>query len=265
MPQIQLPNGSFVQDSTEIIEKVEALFPQTPILPDLHSRPKQHLACRILELLGDEWFLVAAYHWRWAYSTDGEKGQWMYSGERYMAERKQTSYLRSSHRAYNEWQWGNFLRPNAPSGEQRATGSLLFDALMFRAGPKLGCVDLGISSDLLAHAFEQSTLHFLSLFEQHLSTTGWPFVLGWRPSLADYGLLGPLYAHLHEDPVPGFLMRTRCPLVAEWCDRVHNRGGQIDRQRRVVYDRENGRLVDCDRPPYDWPDDDEVSSLHLSH
>jgi hypothetical protein len=65
VPQLQLPNGSFCQDSTEIIEKIEALFPLEPVIPDAAARPKQRLACKLLELFGDEWLIVAGFHWRW--------------------------------------------------------------------------------------------------------------------------------------------------------------------------------------------------------
>eukprot|EP00959_Pyramimonas_sp_CCMP1952_P409564 8583323-Pyramimonas_sp.AAC.2 len=37
-----------------------------------------------------------------------------------------------------------------------------------------------------------------------------------RPSLGDVALMGPFYAHLYRDPVPGHLMKTRAPLVARW-------------------------------------------------
>ena len=36
-----------------------------------------------------------------------------------------------------------------------------------------------------------------------------PFLLGHRPSIGDFGLLAPIYAHLYRDPVPGFILRTR--------------------------------------------------------
>ena len=48
-----------------------------------------------------------------------------------------------------------------------------------------------------------------ALFERHLGETGVPFLLGHRPSIGDFGLLAPIYAHLYRDPVPGFILRTR--------------------------------------------------------
>jgi len=229
-------------------------------MPDLETRPKQRIVCQLFELLGDEWLLVAAYHWRWAYSTAGTKGQFMFNGERALGNKgKERPYLEPTHRDYNEWQWGRFLMSNETAKQQKAAGNLLFDSLMLRMGPKKGCQDLGITSDELAEAWEQSTLRFLSLFETHLADTGHPFVLGRKPSLADYGLLGPLYAHLYEDPVPGFIMRTRFPMVAEWCERVHNRGGEIRSEMSMSYDKAASTLVDDDaKMVNEWPENDEV-------
>eukprot|EP01084_Bolivina_argentea_P002013 3715_1 len=264
VPQIQLPNGEFIQDSSQIIDQVEKLFPKTSILPNLKTNPKQRMICRILELFGDEWLLVAAYHWRWAYSTDSSKKQWMYSRDRFNKTKYQNSfsnynYLKPSHLKFNKWQWGNFLRGSNIDGEtQIKAGSLLFDTILMTVGPKMGCVHLGITSDEMANAFEESTLHFLSLFEQHLSTTKWNFILGNRLSLADLGLIGPLYAHLYEDPVPSFLMKTRFPIVSEWVNRVHNRGGKINRQTNVIYDKKTSSLINIDKYDINWPQNDYI-------
>ena len=51
-------------------------------------------------------------------------------------------------------------------------------------------------------------------FEQH------SFLLGERPCIADFGFIGPLYAHLYRDPAPGQLMRRIAPEVANWVERM---------------------------------------------
>src|SRR5690606_28198136 len=43
---------------------------------------------------------------------------------------------------------------------------------------------------------------------------------GGRPSIGDYGLIGPLYAHLYRDPASGRLMREKAPQVAAWVERM---------------------------------------------
>jgi hypothetical protein len=48
-----------------------------------------------------------------------------------------------------------------------------------------------------------------------------PYLLGATPTLGDYALMGPLYAHLYRDPKPGQLMRQHAPLVARWVERMN--------------------------------------------
>lgn len=56
-----------VQDSKEIFAVGESRWSREKVLPGF-DLPRQRLSCLILELLGDEWLLVPAFHWRRAYS-----------------------------------------------------------------------------------------------------------------------------------------------------------------------------------------------------
>lgn len=54
------------------------------------------------------------------------------------------------------------------------------------------------------------------------------YLLGSRMSLADLALMGPLYAHLYLDLVPGRLLRETAPNVCAWIERMNHptvRGG----------------------------------------
>jgi glutathione S-transferase len=263
VPQCQLPSGEVVHDSTEIIERVEALFPTAPVIPSTADRPRQRVACELLELFGDEWLLVAAYHWRWAYSGDGSAAQRLPAGAGSTpaaAEQRSASYLQPDQRAYNAQQWGDVFLPDEPPADRRAVGGNLFDAMMYTMGSKRGLPALGVPTDELATAWEDATLQFLGLFEQHLMA-GHDFGLGGRPSIADFGVLGPLYAHLYRDPVPSLLLRTRYPLVAAWCERVHDRGGAPHFSRKYHYDPAARRLVAPTAEASDngeWFEDDAI-------
>lgn len=46
-------------------------------------------------------------------------------------------------------------------------------------------------------------------------------MLGGHPSIADFGLMGPLYAHLARDPVPSTLMKNVAPNVYRWTERMN--------------------------------------------
>jgi len=66
---------------------------------------------------------------------------------------------------------------------------------------------------------EQSYAEFLALYNAHLA--GSYFLLGGQPTIGDYGLFNPLYAHLARDPKPAFLMKTTAPLVWNWVERMN--------------------------------------------
>src|SRR5690606_38024432 len=58
----------------------------------------------------------------------------------------------------------------------------------------------------------------LSILEAHFARH--PYLLGAQPSLGDYGLLGPMFAHLGRDPVPAGIMKRKAPKVFRWVERM---------------------------------------------
>ncbi|UJJ31696.1 glutathione S-transferase family protein [Halopseudomonas maritima] len=65
---------------------------------------------------------------------------------------------------------------------------------------------------------ETSYHELLALLDAHFAQM--PYLLGSRPSIADYGLIAPLFAHLGRDPVPLALMQQRAPRVHRWVERM---------------------------------------------
>lgn len=169
-----------LQDTTEIIEYVEANEPGPSVYPDT---PRQRLAAMILELFGDEWLVIPAMHYRWAYNRD-----------------------------FAQQEFGATSHPHLPPEEQFAAAE---KAVGFFSGSIVG---LGVNPDSVA-AIEAAYEDFLAVFEAHLA--GHTHLFGSRPSIADYGLLGPLYAHLLRDPRSGELMRRLAPRVARWAETCH--------------------------------------------
>ena len=76
----------------------------------------------------------------------------------------------------------------------------------------------GVTEELVPE-IERSYEEFLDLFDAHLA--GSPYLLGGRPTIADYGFFGPLYAHLARDPYPSVLMKQRAQRVWRWVERMH--------------------------------------------
>lgn len=66
-------------------------------------------------------------------------------------------------------------------------------------------------------------LEYLDSLNAHFEQ--YPYLLGWRPCVGDFGLLAPMYAHLGRDPHPARLMQQRATRVARWVERM-NRADQ---------------------------------------
>jgi glutathione S-transferase len=144
--------------------------------------PVQKLASLLLELYADEWLVIPAMHYRWTYNE-----------------------------AWITGELGRIASPNAPREEQARIGQVI------AAPMKDGVPKLGVSEDTLS-GIEAHYEGFLADYSAHLRKT--PFVLGARPSLADFALFGPLYGPLYRDPASGERMRRLAPVVVEWVERM---------------------------------------------
>ena len=193
--------------------------------------------------------VVPGFWERWFYSEDGRS---------------------LSHRGFNEQQWGAVLAAGAPGDVRRKAGADFFESGFgiseSRSKPKAvyaGLIHLGVNESTES-AWQASQHRILERLEAHFSVHD--YILGGKPSLADYGLLGPLYAHLYRDAVPGFALRTHFPLVAEWVERTNGEGALNSRsygQRLYSLDADGelvGRVANSDGG--EWlPDDALAESL----
>ena len=62
-------------------------------------------------------------------------------------------------------------------------------------------------------------LEYLDALNTHFQD--YPYLLGWRPCIGDFGLLAPMYAHLGRDPYPARLRQQRAPAVYRWVERMN--------------------------------------------
>ena len=185
IPLVRTPEGELLQDTTVIIDALEQRFPNCPIYP---TSPQQKLVALLLELYGDEWLVMPAMHYRWQY------------------KRQNLAFILG--------EFGGMLKPGWPKPLGRLAG--IPPALMFGNMYKSY---FGLKRGM-HKAVEASYLGFLDEFNEHLAAHD--FLLGSRPSIGDFGLVGPLYAHLYRDPAPGRLMKKRAPRVARWVERMQN-------------------------------------------
>lgn len=188
IPVLRTPEGEYLQDTTAIIDALEPRFPQPSVYPET---PAQRLVSLLFELYGDEWLVMPAMHYRW--------------------QRKRQNLM------FILGEFGRTMRPRTPRLLRPFIG--LLPALVFGG---MYQNYFGIGRPMHA-AVERSYEGFLDEFDAHLGAHD--FLLGARPSIGDFGLIAPLYAHLYRDPAPGALMRERAPNVARWVARMQQPAG----------------------------------------
>jgi len=182
IPVLQTPEDEVWQDTTVIIDHLEERFPQPSVYP---ATPARKLAALILELFGDEWLLLPAMHYRWNYPD--ENIPFIYG------------------------EFGKLLFPRLPVFMQQKVGKKLGDRFR-NIVPRLGITEETIP------ALESWYQGLLGELEEHFRHHD--FLLGSYPTIADFGFIGPFYAHLYRDPAPGKLMRETAPGVAAWVERM---------------------------------------------
>lgn len=184
IPVVQTPDDQVIQDTTEIIDELEARFPDHSVYPET---PKQRLASLLLEVYADEWLVIPAMHYRWNYPATN------------------ADFI------YREF--GSMAAPKMPGFIQKILGKRIGSKFKGFV-PKLGIVAENIN------AIEQSYVALLSELQTHFEQHD--FLFGSKPSIGDFGLIAPLYAHLFRDPAPGKLMRKKAPAVCDWVRRMNS-------------------------------------------
>jgi glutathione S-transferase len=140
--------------------------------------PAQKLAALLIEVYGDEWLVIPAMHYRWKHNRD-----------------------------FILMEFGRGTAPDASPAEQYAAGEKV-------SAPFSGSLPLlGITPET-EPAIETWYEEMLTQLNTHLANR--EYLFGSRPSIGDYGLMGPLYAHNYRDPWSGDLMRRIAPNVARW-------------------------------------------------
>lgn len=181
MPLLRTPENVWMQDTSDAIEYLERRFPNRAIVP---STPRQRFLSYWLEAWADEWWIPIAMQTRW---------------------RHPENYSLFEHDA------GGALLPGFPSRLQKLAAARIATRLRGYL-PAVGVRDE--QDELLS----RWTLQMLDALEQHFESQR--YLLGDRPSLADFALMGPMYGHLGRDPWPAReLIKPRRHLRA-WIDRM---------------------------------------------
>jgi glutathione S-transferase len=184
VPVLETADGEYIQDTTDIIDFLESRHPAGGVYP---AGPVQRLIALLFELYGDEWLIIPAMHYRW--SVIDQQREFIFK------------------------EFGRMSNPNGSEEEQIAIGEKTSKGFS-RMLPALGI------SEATIPAIEAVYLEFLDQLDRHFEQHN--FLLGSRPSIGDFGFIGPLYAHLARDPVPKAIMQERAPNVFAWVERMNN-------------------------------------------
>ncbi|MCC6868093.1 MAG: glutathione S-transferase [Burkholderiales bacterium] len=185
VPILITPEGEWLQDTSEIIDRLEQRFPERPVLP---ATPVLRFAAFLFELWGDEFWLPLAMHARWSHAEN------------------LPLFVHDA---------GDALLPAWPRWAKNLIGrnhARLMHALA-RA--------VGVTPEFapLIDRFAQIQLDALDThFAKHR------FLFGDRASLGDFGLIGPLYAHLGRDPWPRRELIGPRPHLGAWIKRMFEPG-----------------------------------------
>lgn len=147
------------------------------------TTPRQRIINRLFDVIGAEGLLRPAMHYRWNFPEQN------------------LEFLRFHFQT---------AMPRGPGRVEQADKSM---NRMRGAGQAFGAVPETFDT------IETLYAGFLKVLDNHFSEQ--PYILGGKPSLADFGMLAPLYAHLGRDPKPLSLMQAQAIRVFRWVERMN--------------------------------------------
>ena len=182
-PVVRLDDGRWMSDTTPMIAWLESQQPEPAVMP---VDPAVRFLALLIEDYADEWLWRPAMHYRWSYEPD----------------REILSRLITDDQLRSVW-YPRFVKLRLVKLRQRI-GFVVRD---------------GVNRRTRAHV-EGGYHAALSSMSAMLAER--PFLLGETPSIADFGLMGPMLRHFGQDPTPAEIMRNEAPAVFEWVARMWN-------------------------------------------
>lgn len=183
VPMVLRDDGRWMSDSTPIIQLLELEHHQSPVVPE---DPVVRFIGLLIEDYADEWLWRAAMHYRWSYEHD-----------RALLSRILTDEITQHVKLPRFWKL-RIIR------NRQLTSFVVKD---------------GVTPNTQAHV-ESGYRAALANMTDMLKDR--PFLLGDAPSIADFGMMGPMLRHFGQDPTPQEIMRNEGPAVYEWVARMWN-------------------------------------------
>ena len=186
VPLVVTPDETGLQDSTPLIETLEAQFPEPTINP---SDPISRFVSILLEEFGDEWGNKWMFHFRWAREVD------QIGCSRRLAA-------------------GNLSDADADADADEEQIEQAAATIRSRMVDRVWFVG---SNEITAPQIEQSFADMLQLLDSHLADR--PYLFGARPAFADFAMWGQIY-NARRDHTPAEIISKSTTHVAPWIDRM---------------------------------------------
>jgi len=180
IPLVITPQDEGIQDSTPILDALEARVPAPATHPD---EPAAKFLSLLLEEFGDEWGNKWMFHLRWARDEDR-----LSAG-------------------------GRIAAAMVKAGDEAGRLSVR-EKVIERMTGRVGFV--GSNADT-APQIERSFRDAIELLDAHLATR--PYLFGGRPSFGDFGLWGQIY-EAWTDPTGGAWIERGGPRLLDWIQRM---------------------------------------------
>ncbi|MEH6517247.1 MAG: glutathione S-transferase N-terminal domain-containing protein [Halioglobus sp.] len=191
LPKGKLPTiPTLLTPAGEVIRDGAAIIEHFEVANGRPSRPltaRQRVVSALFDVIGTDGLLRPAMHYRWNFPEDN------------------LSFIR--HHFFHS-------QRDLPQREEKT------EHMMDRMR-HVGQI-FGVTEDSI-EAIESLYVEYLAALDTHFQQ--YPYLLGGRPCIGDFGLLAPMYAHLGRDPYPARLMQRQAVHVYRWVERM-NRADQ---------------------------------------
>ncbi len=185
MPVVVTEKNEWLQDSRDIINKLETKYPFPSVIP---SSPVLRFASGLLEAWADEFWIPHAMFARWHHAENRE---------------------------FFKKEAGDSLFPMMPRFVKDRGAAVVMKVLQsYLPGVGIRPSQHQILTDWMNSTLGQLDVHFASNL----------YLLGSTPSIADFALFGPLGPHLGRDPWPRQHLIAPHPHLVRWLDRMTSLG-----------------------------------------
>jgi len=181
VPLLVTPDGGSLQDSTPIIEAIDARHPDPSIHP---TDPVARFVSTLLEEFGDEWGSKWLFHLRWAREVD---------------------------QISSACRMASAMMPGADPDRIAAMSAMVRTGMVDRVSWFVG------SSPENAPVIEDSFAEAIDLLDRHLADR--PYLFGGRPAFGDFGLWAQIY-EAWTDPTARAQIEGRGHNVLAWVHRM---------------------------------------------